>query len=263
MTEPSPTSDKAARRPLQIFLCHSSDDKPAVRRLYRKLVEDGFRPWLDEEDLLPGQHWEREIPIAVKNSDVVIACLSRQSATKTGYVQKEIKFALDVADEQPEGTIFLIPLRLEQCEVPQRLSRLHWVDLFEATGYDKLVRALDTRSQFEDRRDITAASRVNLSDVVSLDAALLQLKVRTKLLYPAMVECVRKKASTGDASIRNPTIRAIQSYLDQLKASGCFKYFLASSDLSGQTTNRIDFQITNAPQLEAAIERVERSSGRT
>ena len=138
-----PFSHRTVRRRLQVFLCHASSDKPAVRELHKKLQTDGYRAWLDEEDLLPGQEWQREIPNAVKSSDVVIVCLSRQSITKTGYVQKEIKYALDAADEQPEGKTFLIPLRLELCEVPQRLSRWQWVDLFEAQGYQKLVRALN------------------------------------------------------------------------------------------------------------------------
>ena len=96
---------------------------------------------------MPGQDWQREIPNRVRESDVAIVCLSRQSVMETGYVQREIRCALEVADEQPEGEIFLIPLRLEPCEVPQRLTRWQWVDLFETRGYDKLLRALETRSK--------------------------------------------------------------------------------------------------------------------
>lgn len=131
---------------LRIFLCHSVADKPAVRELHQRLRADGFGPWLDEEDLLPGQDWQYEIPKAVRQSDVVIVCLSRGSINKAGYVQKEIKFALDVADEQPQGTIFLIPLKLEECEVPERLSRWQWVNLFSPDGYERLVRALQVRA---------------------------------------------------------------------------------------------------------------------
>jgi len=35
--------------------------------------------------------------------DVLIGCLSRGSINKAGYVQKEIKLAPDVADEQPSN----------------------------------------------------------------------------------------------------------------------------------------------------------------
>jgi len=38
--------------------------------------------------------------------------------TKQGFVQKEIRFALDIADEHPPGRIFIIPVRLVDCDVP-------------------------------------------------------------------------------------------------------------------------------------------------
>ena len=41
--------------------------------------------------------------------------LSVDSVTKEGYLQKEIRQALDVANEKPEGSIFLIPARLDNC----------------------------------------------------------------------------------------------------------------------------------------------------
>jgi formylglycine-generating enzyme required for sulfatase activity len=133
--------------PLRIFLCHSSGDKPAVRNLYQRLSSDGFDPWLDEEKLLPGQEWKIEIPKAVKTSDVVIVCLSQKAINKSGYVQKEIKFALDKAEEQPEGTISLIPLKLEECDVPERLQRWQWVNLFEEKGHERLMRSLQMRAE--------------------------------------------------------------------------------------------------------------------
>jgi hypothetical protein len=127
---------------LRVFLCHSSADKDAVRVLYRQLKADGIKPWLDEEDLLPGQDWKREISKEVCASDIVIVCLSKDSVTKKGFVQKEIKFALDRADEQPEGAIFIIPLKLESCAVPDRLTQFHWVDYFKEHGYGRLMEAL-------------------------------------------------------------------------------------------------------------------------
>ncbi len=126
----------------KIFLCHASQDKPRVRDLYKRLRGDGFEVWLDTEDLLPGQDWDLEIRRAIRTSRVVLVCLSSTSTGKRGYVQKEIKHALDVADEQPEGSIFLIPVRLEHCELPDRLQKWHWVNLFEEDGYAKLVKSL-------------------------------------------------------------------------------------------------------------------------
>ncbi|WP_239314050.1 toll/interleukin-1 receptor domain-containing protein, partial [Frankia sp. Cj3] len=126
----------------KIFLCHASQDKPRVRDLYKRLRGDGFEVWLDTEALLPGQDWDLEIRRAIRTSRVVLVCLSSTSTDKRGYVQKEIKHALDVADEQPEGSIFLIPVQLEHCELPDRLQKWHWVNLFEEDGYTKLVKSL-------------------------------------------------------------------------------------------------------------------------
>jgi hypothetical protein len=132
---------------LKVFICHASSDKPAARELYQRLQSEGFVPWLDEEDLLPGQNWKREIPKAVSAAHVVVVCLSTASINKQGFVQKEIGFALDVASEQPEDTIFIIPVRLEECVVPDRLSEWHWVNLYEPRGYERLLRALRHRAE--------------------------------------------------------------------------------------------------------------------
>jgi outer membrane protein assembly factor BamD (BamD/ComL family) len=134
------------KRALKVFLCHTSGDKPQVRTLYKHLVVEGVDAWLDKEKLLPGQDWRVEIPRAVRESDVVVVCLSNKSITQEGYIQKEIKFALDFAEEKPDGTIFIIPARLEDCPVPEKLSRWHWVDLFEENGYVKLLSSLKLRA---------------------------------------------------------------------------------------------------------------------
>ncbi|MEK7404874.1 MAG: SUMF1/EgtB/PvdO family nonheme iron enzyme [Acidobacteriota bacterium] len=143
---------------LKVLLCHASGDKAAVRQLYQRLRADGFDPWLDEEKLLPGQEWQLEIPKAVRQADIVVVCLSNSSITKEGYVQKEIKFALDAADEKPEGTIFLIPARLEDCRVPERLSEWQWVDLHEDRSYEKLRAALKLRAAGLERAAHDASS---------------------------------------------------------------------------------------------------------
>jgi hypothetical protein len=135
---------------LQVFLCHSSSDKPVVRDLYRRLKADGFDPWLDEEEILPGQRWEREIKKAVRASDVVVVCISN-SIERAGYLHREIREILDVADEQPENVIYVIPAKLEECSVPERLQRYQWVNLFEEKGYERLLRGLRRRAGLQDR----------------------------------------------------------------------------------------------------------------
>jgi tetratricopeptide (TPR) repeat protein len=129
-------------RALRVFLCHALPDKEAATDLFDRLRKEGFDPWLDKEKLLPGQDWVQEISSAIRDSDSVIVCISNRSIPRVGYVQKEITCALDRADEQPEGSIFLIPLRLEPCELPKRLSRWQALNYFAEDGFTKLRQSL-------------------------------------------------------------------------------------------------------------------------
>lgn len=133
------------KRPLKVFLCHAHSDKDAVKALYTRLTNDGVDAWLDKEKLLPGQDWELEIKKAVREADVVVVCLSKQF-NQAGFRQKEVRLALDTAMEQPEGEIFIIPARLEECDNLESLRKWHWVDLFEDNGYQMLMRALRARA---------------------------------------------------------------------------------------------------------------------
>jgi formylglycine-generating enzyme required for sulfatase activity len=134
------------KRPLKVFLCHAHDDKLKTRELYRYLRKRGIQPWLDAEDLVGGQDWRVEIPKAIKASDAIIICLSKNSINKEGFVQAEITFALEKALDIPPGRIFIIPARFEDCEVPDNLERFHWVDLFEKDGFPRLMKSLRTRA---------------------------------------------------------------------------------------------------------------------
>jgi hypothetical protein len=140
-----------ADRKLKAFLCHAKEDKPTVRELYKQLNTEGWLDvWLDEIKLLPGQEWDIEIEKAVEQADVVIVCLSTKSVDKEGYVQKELRFVLNIADEKPEGTIFVIPLRLDDCAVPRRIRAWQYVDYFpkskQAWAYQRLVESLKLRA---------------------------------------------------------------------------------------------------------------------
>lgn len=137
--------------PPKIFIAHAVEDKPQVRELYTKLKEAGYQPWFDEEDLMPGQNWREEIPKALRNSDFFLACLSSTSISKRGYIQKEFKMAMEMLAEFPPGTIYLIPVKLDECEIPDlrqseyglNLRDIQWLDYGQPNGFDKLVRAID------------------------------------------------------------------------------------------------------------------------
>lgn len=134
-----------ARR-LRVFLCYASEDGSRVRVLARRLRDDNIDVWLDDSRLLPGTHWTLEIGKALRSSDAVVLCLSPASVRKRGFVQKEVRLALSVADEEPEGELFLFPVRLSPCEVPDSLRHLQRLDLRRRGGYARLMAGLAARA---------------------------------------------------------------------------------------------------------------------
>jgi formylglycine-generating enzyme required for sulfatase activity/tetratricopeptide (TPR) repeat protein len=128
--------------PLRIVVGYSLEDKPAAREIYRRLRVEGFDPWLDEENLLPGQNWEIEIQKAVCSSDAIIVCLSK-IAVKEGFILKEIKYVIDEAYKLPKEKILIIPIKLKECDIPGELARWHSVNLFEEHGFERVLRLLN------------------------------------------------------------------------------------------------------------------------
>lgn len=131
------------------FLSYAHEDRLQVRELYDKLKAAGFDPWSDHEHLRGGQTWELEIKKAIKSCDFFIACLSSKSVNKRGFVQKELKQALEFLDEFPEGQVFVMPVKLEQCAIPASLQIYHHIDLLRPDGFDKL--ASDLQAGYHDR----------------------------------------------------------------------------------------------------------------
>lgn len=135
-------------RKLRVFLCHASEDKPAVRELYQKLAaESWIEPWLDEEDLLPGQDWNLEINKATREADAILICMSKTSVEKEGYLNKEIRRVLDISNEKLEGAIYIIPLRLDDCQPSfERLKQIHYADYFTPNAHERLLKSLRLRA---------------------------------------------------------------------------------------------------------------------
>ena len=123
-----------------------------VRDLYRRLAaEPWIDPWLDEEKLLPGQDWNLEIEKAVETTDAVIVCVSSTSISKEGYIQKELRQVLNIALEKLEGAIFILPVRLDDCQLPRQLRDKQSLDYFpkskQAAAYEKLKASLKVRKE--------------------------------------------------------------------------------------------------------------------
>ncbi len=132
---------------VQIFLSYAKEDKDVAKKLYNDLRREGLELWIDTENLLPGQDWKIMISQAIKNSQYFLALLSSCSVSKTGFVQKELKLALELLDEMSPYKIFIIPVRINECRLADnKLQHLHWVDLFPSykKGLEQILRVFKT-----------------------------------------------------------------------------------------------------------------------
>jgi formylglycine-generating enzyme required for sulfatase activity len=133
---------------VKIFLAHASEDALVIKSLYSFLQTIGAEPWMAPTDIVPGTDWDAAIRKAILNADRVLACLSEHSVQKRGYIQREFKLALDLCEELPNGLTYLVPIRLDPCEIPHirvglvELSDLQWVDAFAEHSLEPFLKGL-------------------------------------------------------------------------------------------------------------------------
>lgn len=160
--------------PVTVFISYAREDREAARRLFKDLKSYNVIPWLDEESLLPGQRWKEEIRKAIKRSSYFIALLSTNSLSKRGHVQKEFRDALDILDEIPESDIYVIPIRLEECEpTHEKLQELHRVDMFPSwrDGLHRVLKAigLEPRQEYVERGLFHTGFRIGTFNLCNFD----------------------------------------------------------------------------------------------
>jgi hypothetical protein len=125
---PTPYGQLASAR---VFLSYAREDLPVVLRFYEHFGFHKVQAWLDVYNLLPGQAWQPTITAALKASSHCVIFLTERSITKRGTFQREINEALDVSLSLPHGSIFLIPVLLDESIITdERLQRLEWVTLY-------------------------------------------------------------------------------------------------------------------------------------
>ena len=132
---------KRAEGRFDVFLCHNSADKPAVKAVARALRSRGVLPWLDEWELPPGQPWQPllEKQIGQIRSAAVFVGLAGvgpwQEQEIYGFLREfvarrsaVIPVLLDNAPSAPDLPIFLramtyVDFRLRE---PDPMVRLEW-----------------------------------------------------------------------------------------------------------------------------------------
>jgi ActR/RegA family two-component response regulator len=127
---------------LRVFLSYQYDDRMRVEALYHKLTARGFIPWMDIKSTIRGK-WGPQMQKAIKDSDYFLACFSSGSLRKKQSVfREELTLARRIQKRLFRGEVFIIPVMLTDCEIPEEFEQLQRVNLFEKDGFAKLVKML-------------------------------------------------------------------------------------------------------------------------
>jgi len=124
-----------------VFISYARENESEAQDLGRKLEEQGINVWWDRESIPPGTDWETTIEQGMKRADFVIICLSTKMP-RQGYIYQEIRMAVKLAYQMRHDTTLLLPVRLDDCEIPSKVLPFQSVDLFRPDGFNRLVRAV-------------------------------------------------------------------------------------------------------------------------
>lgn len=127
-----------------IFLSHTSDDKPFVRRLKNDLERHGVtKVWLDEAEIQIGDSLIKKIEEGLKMTKYIGIVLSPRSI-KSRWVEKELDLAMN--REIGSGEVVVLPLVMEECDLPTFLEGKLYADFYSPEKYEdslqKLLRRL-------------------------------------------------------------------------------------------------------------------------
>ena len=110
---------------VKTFLSYSTRDQQEVRKIYRRLDEEGFNPWMAPDGIRGGQTWADIIPQKIEGSHFFIACLSRNTIHRGDVLQAEHDLALKIKKRIPPKNFSVIPVLLEDLEprdIPEYFS---------------------------------------------------------------------------------------------------------------------------------------------
>jgi hypothetical protein len=128
---------------LKVFLSYAKEDGAPVKEFYDHLKTMGLDPWMDQERILPGQSWEIEIDRGLKEANVVILFMSPRSVKKRSFVTREANTAIANLRYKKADDIYIIPVILESCDVPDEISgRAQYINISEPGAKSKIVASI-------------------------------------------------------------------------------------------------------------------------
>lgn len=122
--------------PASAFLCHSSADKEAARRLAIELATRGVRPWIDEAEIRTGDSLIEKLEHGINSTTCLIPILSATSVA-SAWCREELRMALN--QQITKRVKRVLPALIQDCEIPGFLIDKVYADLRGWQTYDSAV----------------------------------------------------------------------------------------------------------------------------
>ena len=126
----------------RIFVIYSNKDKEAATKIVQHLRTNGYNPWFDVDEIAPGQKWTQSVMKGIAESAVALYLVSDNLKGSSKFVAEELNAAMSVMRSRDESFSPVIPVRLDDSEVPHELKDVHWVDLRDKDGLEQLEKGL-------------------------------------------------------------------------------------------------------------------------
>lgn len=123
-------SSSAKHGEFDVFLCHNSQDKPAIRKINKKFQQKGIVTWLDEEQLLHGIPWQPELEKQIQK--IRLACVFVGANGIGPWQGAEVRaFLNEFANRNSPVIPVILPDAKAIPELPLFLREMNWIDLRE------------------------------------------------------------------------------------------------------------------------------------
>jgi|GEM_PF-771588 len=129
--------DKTSHSPFKVFLSYSRNDKSVAQKIASTLGAKDILVWLDTQELQLGDSLVSKVKEGISASDYIIVLLSENSV-KSSWVAHELGHNLI---DWENRDITLLPIRVDNCEVPAALASYQFIDFREdfESGVKKLA----------------------------------------------------------------------------------------------------------------------------
>lgn len=230
----------------KVFISYAKEDKETAEKLFDFLTLYRYEPWLDKKKLLPGQDWNTEIRLALKKADFIVILLSKTSVAKRGFVQREFKIALEYCEEKLDSDIYIIPCKIDDCEVPDKLSKFQWAELNTPEFFEQILNSLNLqRKKYEDleRLKIAANTTFEFNEITIKKVIGDKPKNNIDIVYPKFVD------------INNEDLRLLNTYIEYLAFKSYNGFILPFGNELFEDNTNDDYEFPdNELQLSYKIE---------